>query len=251
MLHIAKKAALAAGDVIELYFDTLDSYEKKDAAGKDLVTKADKEAEQVIKDLILTTYPNHGFWGEETGQTDMDKEYVWVVDPLDGTSNFVLHLPMYSVSIALMHNKEILLGVVYIPKTKELFWAEKGTGAFCNDTPIHVSQTSQLDQSICSVEYWSKDDTTRDAGLLDFVAFAKKTKKIRYLSSTVFELCRVAKGNLDFCLLDSFFLDIAAAKLIVEEAGGVCVQFSGKNIVPHTDKKLLRILTSNGLLQVA
>ena len=245
MLQTAITAAKQAGDIIEKYFSLEPTMEFKDAGQRDIVTIADKEAEKAIREVILKEFPHHGFWGEETGQTQMDKEYVWVVDPLDGTSNFALHIPLYAISIALTRNKEPILGVVYIPTTGELFSAEKNKGAYCNNKPIKVSQINTLSTATCSVEYWSRDDLHRQEGLEDFVYFANHTKKIRYLSSTVFELCRVAKGSLDFCILDTKFIDIAAAKLIIEEAGGTCCSTKGGEIPFAENGQPTRIIASN------
>ncbi|KKU27283.1 MAG: Inositol monophosphatase family protein [Candidatus Magasanikbacteria bacterium GW2011_GWA2_46_17] len=244
MLKIAIKAARAGGAVLKKYFNNLDSFEYKNKQGTDLVTKADRESEDIIKKILLDKYPNHGFWGEETGKENIKKEYVWLVDPLDGTSNYILGIPMFSVSIGLLRRGQAVLGVVYVPTTGEMFWAKKGEGAFCNNKKIKVSSTRDLGKAACSVEYWSRDSNHIGRGLKDFSRFAKSTKKIRYLSSTVFELCRVANGNLDFCLLDTTFLDLAAPKLIVEEAGGVCRDYSGDEMGLNS-KNPIRIIASN------
>lgn len=244
MLKIAIEAARAGGVVLKKYFNNLDTFEQKNKQGTDLVTKADLESEEVIKKIILGKHPSHGFWGEESGKQNTDEEYVWMVDPLDGTSNYILGIPMFSISIALLRRGEAVLGVVYIPTTEEMFWAKNEEGAFCNDKKIKVSSTRDLGKAVCSVEYWSRDDNHIKRGLKDFSRFAKSTKKIRYLSSTVFEMCRVANGNLDFCLLDTTVLDLAAPKLIVEEAGGVCRDCDG-NKIDMDNKKLVRIIASN------
>lgn len=249
MLETAKKAALLAGDILDRYFDNLVSIETKDAAGKDIVTVADKEAEHIIKQTLLGTYPEHGFFGEETGKQNEASAYVWVVDPLDGTTNFSRNIPTHAVSIALLHDREVILGVVYIPKTKELFWAEKGSGAYCNGKKISVSETAELRDAMCSIAYYSKKDGYADRGLADYCLFARQTRKIRSLSSTVFELCRVAKGNLDFCILDTYFLDLSAAKLILEEAGGVCRTYNDAVIEPSFESIVTRIIASSRTIE--
>ncbi|KKW42622.1 MAG: Inositol monophosphatase family protein [Candidatus Magasanikbacteria bacterium GW2011_GWA2_56_11] len=248
MLETGIQAALQASKVVEGYFGHLPTVGYKDPLHRDLVTMADKKSEEVIKEIILSHYPHHGFWGEESGQHGLSNEYVWIVDPLDGTTNFTLDLPLYSVSLALMHKNEIVLGIVYIPKTEELFYAERGRGAFGNDKKLAVSNTGSLAQAACSVEYWSKDYEHIEQGLADFTFFARRTKKIRSLSSSILELCFVAKGSLDFCVLDTYFLDLAAAKLIVEEAGGRCTLSDGQPVKPGFDRRLMRIIASNAAL---
>ncbi|MFH1286344.1 MAG: inositol monophosphatase [Candidatus Magasanikbacteria bacterium] len=247
-LQVAKKAAKKAGNITEKYFGNLDSSKIEQKSKKDFVTKADKEAEEEIKKIILETFPEHGFWGEETGKSNVENEYVWVVDPIDGTTNFIHNIPLYSVSIALSKNNEIILGVVYIPKTNELFYAEKAKGAFCNDKKISVSTTKKLEDSVCAIEFWSRNDEHRKQGLKELMYFGERVSKLRYLSSTVFELCRVAKGDLDFCKLDTTFLDIAAATLLVEEAGGKCTKSNGEHISQKTAPDIMRIVASNAHL---
>lgn len=222
MLAVAKKAAREGGEILSHYFLNPPPVKYKNRAKTDLVTRADKESEKMIKKIILNHFPGHGFWGEETGQFATDREYVWVVDPLDGTTNFTLHIPLFSVSIGLLQHGEPVLGVIYIPAVNELIWAKKNQGAARNGKPIFVSKTNKLKDSICCVEYWSRDTAHQKRGLADFSYYAQNTKKIRYLSSAAFELCRVATGDLDFCILDTTFIDIAAAALIIKEAGGRC-----------------------------
>ena len=168
-----------------------------------------------------------------------------MVDPLDGTSNFVFNIPLFSVSIALLRDNKPILGVVYIPKTKELFYAQKNKGAFCNNKKIHVSRTDALKNSVCSIGYWSKNRQYLKNGLKNFSAFARRVKKMRYLSSTVFEICHVAKGDLDFCAMETTFLDIAAVKLILEEAGGKMINRYNKKNAPELNKDIFSIIACN------
>lgn len=245
MLQTAIAAAKQAGDILEKYFSEDYAIEFKDHVGKDTVTIADREAEARIKKTILQKFPHHGFWGEETGTERIDQEYLWIVDPLDGTTNFSRHIPLYATSIALLYRGEAIMGVINIPKTKELFVAEKNTGSYCNEKKIKVSAVSELAQAVCSVEYWSRDDAHRAAGLKDFAYFAEHAKKIRYLSSTAFTLCRVACGDVDFCLSDTTFIDIAAAQLIIKEAGGYCERKDGAILNLDSVTQPHRIIASN------
>lgn len=246
MLKVATQAALAAGEIVERYFGHSMQIAAKNKAKSDFVTSADTEAEGAIRQMILAHFPDHGFWGEEGGQKNIEKDYIWVVDPLDSTSNFTFTIPLYSISIGLMHQGEMILGVIYIPKTRELFSAEKGKGAFRNDRKISLTEKITLAEAICAVQYRSiAGDEVRDRGLDDFVYFAKRTKKIRYLSSTVFELCRVAAGDLDFAVTDGYFIDYAAAKLILKEAGAVFVQHDGSPVENYMDGRLVRMVASN------
>lgn len=248
MRNTAIRAAQAAGKIIMSYYGLGIDVENKAGNKRDFVTAADKNAESIIKEIILGQFPEHGFWGEETGQANLSKEYLWVVDPLDGTSNFTLNIPMFSVSIALLKNKEIILGVVFVPTTNELFVAEKGKGASRNNKQVLVSNVDSLKEAIGSMGYWSKDDSRIDVGLKDFVNFAKQIKKTRYLSSTVFELIRVANGDLNFSIIDTTFLDIAAGKLIVEEAGGKVTKRNGDEIFFDEKNEIMRVVISSPAL---
>ena len=218
-LKTAQQAALAAGEILERYFCHAMEVKTKNKAESDYVTSADTETEGAIKQMILSRFPDHGFWGEEGGQEHAKREYLWVVDPLDSTSNFTYRIPLYSTSIALLHHGEVIVGVIYVPGTEELFHAEKSQGSFCNHQAIQASKKTSLDQSVCAIQYRSTaGEFERERGLDDFTYFARRTKKIRYLSATVFELCRVARGDLDFAISDGYFIDFAAAKLILQEA---------------------------------
>ncbi len=250
MLSTAKMAALSAGKILKKYFGANIGYAAKDGNSKNFVTKADIESEKLIKKIILNKFPHHNFWGEETGQTHKNSEWTWVVDPLDGTSNFVFNIPTYAVSIALMHRDKIVLGVVYFPQTDELFWSETGKGAYCNGKKIHVSNTKKLKDAVGSVEFWSKDKKHIKAGLAEFNYFARHIKKIRYISSTIFEMCRVAKGNLDFCVTDTTFIDVAATALIIKEAGGICREKKNCPLDPKKLKTPFRLFSGNKKMTV-
>jgi len=137
-LDTAIKAALQAGLVLEHHFET-DIF-KQLKEDKSIVTLADRESEEVIKKNIFDIFPKHSILGEETGMTQNENDYVWYIDPIDGTRNFANHIPVFAVSIALAFKKELIMGVIYNPATKTLFYAEKGKGAYCNDKRIFVSK---------------------------------------------------------------------------------------------------------------
>src|SRR5688500_475582 len=147
-LNAALDAARAAADVIRGFYQRNVRIEVK--ADKTPVTEADVRSEEAIRELLTKRFPSYGFYGEETGKSDMNAESVWLVDPIDGTKSFVRECPFFSTQIALMRGGRMVLGVSCAPAYDELAWAERGTGAFLNGKPIHVSKVSALDAAILS-----------------------------------------------------------------------------------------------------
>ena len=171
-LEVAIKAALQAGKILEKYFEGEILRETKE--DKSIVTRADRESEDVIKKLISETYPDHSIWGEETGLTENGNEYKWHIDPLDGTRNFANGIPFFAVSIALQHEGEIIVGVVYNPAMKALFYAEKGKGAYWNKKRIFVSQEDE-DKCIATVSSGRKiEDLKLRRGLMHDLPMAAR-----------------------------------------------------------------------------
>src|SRR3989344_3144236 len=137
-LEVAIQATLEAGKILEKYFETEISRTVKE--DKSILTKVDKEAEDVIKKIILNAFPHHSILGEETGMTQNENENIWYIDPIDGTRNFANHIPLFAVSIALFSKDSLFLGVVYNPATRSLFYAQAGKGAYLNNKRIFVSK---------------------------------------------------------------------------------------------------------------
>ncbi|MEK7539523.1 MAG: inositol monophosphatase [Patescibacteria group bacterium] len=224
-LEIAIKAALEAGKIIEKYFETEILKEFKE--DKSIVTLADRESESIIKKIILDEFPDHSILGEETGMTKNGGEYVWQIDPVDGTRNFANGIPLFAVSIALVCENEVIVGVVYNPATRSLFYAEKGKGAYLNDKKIFVSKDDK-DHAIITASP-SKLNIDRKLLLELYHNFPKIIRSDRILGCTAIELAYVARGGLEANIqLGLNTYDFAAGTLLVQEAGGKITTLEGK-----------------------
>lgn len=222
-LEVAIKAAFEAGKILEKYFETeiLKEY-KEDTT---IVTLADRESEEVIKKIISDAFPTHSILGEETGMKESKSEYVWHVDPVDGTKNFANGIPIFAVSIALAQNDNVIVGVVYNPATRSLFYAELGKGAYLNDKKIFVSKDNK-DKAIVTVSHGS--DIGKKILLELYYSLPKVIRTVRNLGSTASELVYVARGGLEANIqLDLKTYDFAAGTLLVQEAGGKITNLDG------------------------
>ncbi|QDV68196.1 Inositol-1-monophosphatase [Rosistilla carotiformis] len=236
-LKVARLAAAAGAEVLLSYQGRFSVREK---APRDLVTEADVAAQQAIQKILLSNFPDHGFVGEEEGHDQVSAEMladpkhppIWIVDPLDGTVNYVHQLQSFAVSIAMYHAGELQIGIVHDPVTREIFWAQRGAGAFLNDCPIQCSQTDRLDQALlaCSFSAGTQHDS---AELGRFAAALDGAQSVRRLGSAALNLCYVAAGRLDgywaTCVKP---WDVAAGALIVTEAGGQIRALSGDRFDP-------------------
>ena len=189
------------------------------------VTVADRRAEDIIRERLLTAFPEHGFYGEESGRRRADAEYLWLVDPIDGTKSFVGGYGMWSTQIALMHRGELVLGVSAAPAAQETAWAARGLGARLNDAPIRVSETTDLSQAAVSTgNIGSLARSNRWAALGRIMARANRTRGY----GDYYHYHRLAAGQLDAVIeSDVNILDIAALVVIVREAGGVFTDLDG------------------------
>lgn len=228
MLNTAVKAARKAGAIINRASLDLDLLKVSTKGPGDFVTEADRVAEATIIEVLKTAYPAHAILAEESGSTpgkQPDGEFTWIVDPIDGTTNFIHGLPHYCVSIALMHKGVITQACVYDPTNNELFTASRGAGAFLNDRRIRVSRRIRLDDALLSTGYPRNGnmkfvEATVNLGL--------RSAGLRGIGSSVLSLCYVASGRLDgFVGLGLKPWDIAAGSLIVTEAGGLMGDFKG------------------------
>ncbi len=198
----------------------------------DVVTRADKESEALIAKAIGERYPDHKILGEEGGfRGNPDSDYLWVVDPLDGTTNYSQGLPIFSISIALQYKNETIAGVVYAPYLDEIFIASKGGGAYMKSRTsdlkkIHVSQKQQLAASVIATGFPYDKDVNPDNNTANVTALAPNVRDIRRLGSAAYDLCCVACALLDgYWELSLNLWDVCAGNLIVEEAGGVIHHF--------------------------
>lgn len=211
----------------------------------DLVTDVDKASEQLIKDHLLKKFPKHLFLGEESGGKREGCAYRWIVDPIDGTTNFAHDFPYFSVSIALEINCQPVVGVVYDPVHDELFYATKGGGAFLNKKKIRVSKIKDMKKSLLCTGFAYEIKDARDSNVEHFVDFLMTAQAIRRMGSAALDLCYVACGRFDgFWEIGLKPWDTAAAILVVTEAGGKLSKFNGKKY-SHYDQE---ILATNGLI---
>ncbi|MGN1172335.1 MAG: inositol monophosphatase family protein [Muribaculaceae bacterium] len=189
----------------------------------DVVTAADKESDRLITECIKAKYPSHDIISEESGEThNAGAEYCWVIDPLDGTTNFSAGLPLFAVSIALQRNGETVLGVVYIPYLDETFHAIKGEGAYLGDNKIAVSQNGSLARAVVSTGFPVDKKENPDNNIATSAAIIPEVRGFRRLGAAAVDICYVAAGILDaYWELNLHIWDIAAATLIAEEAGAI------------------------------
>ncbi len=218
-LKTAESAARAAGKHLSERFNGPLRIEKKGAI--DLVTDADKEAESIIKKSILSKYPEHQILAEEGGRSNSESEFLWVIDPLDGTTNFAHGFPVYCVSIALLKDKEIIMACIYNPNLDECFTAKIGEGACLNQKPIQVSMTAALEDSLLATGFpYDIRESDKD-NIREFTAFAKTSRAVRRAGSAALDLAYVACGRFDgFWEFKLSPWDLAAGVLLVSEAGG-------------------------------
>ncbi|NOR52346.1 MAG: inositol monophosphatase [Gammaproteobacteria bacterium] len=227
MLNTAITAARKAGNIIARSVDRIDSLTITSKAQNDFVTEVDQKAEMTIIEIISKAYPSHSFLGEETGRSG-DSEYLWIIDPLDGTTNFLHGFPQFAVSIALEHKGEITQGVIYDPINQDLFTASKGDGAQLNNRRLRVTGRKSLQGALLGTGFPFKQQQHLDVYLETFKALFPDTAGIRRPGSASLDLAYLAAGRLDgFWEIGLSPWDIAAGVLLVKEAGGMVGDFSG------------------------
>ncbi len=230
MLNVAVRAAREAGKIINRASLDIDLVRVAQKAANDFVTEVDRAAEQAIIDTLLKAYPQHGILGEETGtaQGNAESEFQWIIDPLDGTTNFIHGMPVYAVSIALAHRGVVQHGVVYDPTRDELFTASRGAGAFLNNRRIRVSTRTRLEESLIGTGFPFRKGDDIDSYLAMFKQVAQRCVGLRRPGAAAIDLAYVAAGR-----YDGFFefglkpWDIAAGSLLITEAGGLVGNFNG------------------------
>ncbi len=222
-LHVALEAARAAAKISRDYY--AGNFEVKTKADMTPVTQADVECEAAIREIVLGRFPNHGFFGEEMGRTHGDAEYLWLVDPIDGTKGFVRQYPFFSTQIALMHNGEIVLGVSSGTMMEELAWAEKGVGAFVNGERVRVSNID--DPKRAAVSTGNLKSLAASAGWEKLGGIVAMADRIRGYGD-FYHYHLLASGKIEAVIeSDVNILDIAALSVLVAEAGGVFTDLNG------------------------
>lgn len=242
-LDIATEAALAAGAVLQAYWGKLEAVEEKGRPG-DLVTAADKDAEAAILKILRLHVPEHSILAEESGQLgDNQNEYLWAIDPLDGTTNYAHQYPIAAVSVGLLISGKPQVGAIYNPFRDELFRAAKGLGATRNRRPIQVSQTSELSKSLLVTGFAYDRRETSDNNYAEFCHLTHLTQGVRRSGAASLDLCDVACGRLDgYWERGLSPWDITAGVVLLEEAGGKVTAYDGSPLIIQSG----RILATNG-----
>jgi len=239
-LDVAKEAALAAAEIIRHYYRSqLDVIRKADDSP---VTRADVEAEQAIRAILQARFPQHGFYGEETGRSDRQSEFLWLVDPIDGTKSFIRQYPFFSTQIALMHAGRVVAGVSSAPAFDELAWASLGGGAWLDGKSVHVSDVTTLERA--TVSTGNLRTLARGARWSQWGEVVARVDRIRGYGD-FYHYHLLASGRIDAVVeSDVNILDIAALSLIVEEAGGRFTDLDGHPV----DLDTTSVLATNGAL---
>ncbi|WP_432666019.1 inositol monophosphatase family protein [Wukongibacter baidiensis] len=220
-LEKVKKWALQTGEIQREYFRKESLKIDTKSTGVDLVTEVDELSEKYILSSIKENYPLHGILSEESGKSDIESDYLWVIDPLDGTTNYAQGLPIFATSIALKYKDETILGVVYSPIVDQLFTASKGNGAYLNGEKISVGAKKELNKSVLATGFPYDRATTEDNNAFYFAHFVPKVRGLRRMGAAAYDLANVAAGSLDgYWEINLSPWDVAAGQLIVEEAGG-------------------------------
>ncbi|MGA8163784.1 MAG: inositol monophosphatase family protein [Waddliaceae bacterium] len=242
-LQVATQVAEEGGKVLTKYWGRLSNISKKSFTW-DLVTEADQESEEVILQLLTELYPSHAILAEESGLKQAEEsEYLWVVDPLDGTTNYTHQYPMVCVSVALMFQNEIIAGVVYNPILNEMFQAGRGLGSTLNQQAIQVSETGALDHSLLATGFGYDRKQTADTNYPEFCHLTHCSQGVRRGGSAALDLAYVAAGRLDGCWERGLYpWDMAAGVILIEEAGGKVTSYEGSPLVLESG----RLMASNG-----
>lgn len=242
-LATAVRAARLAGDVLVERRGKV-SVEFK-GHHRDLVTEADRLAEEAVRDVLLSAFPDHGIVGEESGETAGDSEYRWFVDPLDGTTNYAQGLPLFATSIALERNGELLVGVIHAPVLGETYTAVRGRGAWRNGEPLRVSEEKQLENGLLVTGFPYDMSPGQPDNADHILTLVPRTRGVRLLGTAAIDLAYVASGLFEaYWDLTNAPWDVAAGVLLVEEAGGKVTDMTGGEF----DLMRARLLASNGHL---
>ncbi len=246
MLTTAIEAAKEAGKFLKQNVGKVKNIQLKGGEEKNLVTEIDKRSEEIIIDIIKKHHPGHDILAEESGAgRGQTSEFRWIIDPLDGTTNFTHSFPVFCVSIGVEHKGELIAGVIYDPNFDELFTAERGNGAFLNGKRIHVSHTDTLKRSLLVTGFPYNVTDNPDNAIEHFIQFLMESQAVRRMGSAAIDLAYVAAGRYEgFWEVALNPWDMAAGALLVTEAGGMLSDFSGNPFSVY--KK--QVLATNGLV---
>jgi len=252
MLNTAVKAARRAGVIINRASDDVDRLTVHSKGENDFVTEVDQKAEQAIIQTLLDAYPDHAILAEESGASGTlgEAEYEWIIDPLDGTTNFLHGFPQYCISIALVYRGQLSVAVIFDPVRNDLYTALRGRGAFLNERRIRVSKRDKLQGALIGTGFPYRDFTHLDAYTAMFKDLVQKTAGLRRPGSAALDLAWLAAGRTDgFFEIGLNAWDIAAGCLLVQEAGGLVSDFAGEenylqsgNVVAGNPKVFVQLL---------
>lgn len=233
-VNIAIRAVRSAARVILRYYGRTDILNINQKSRNDFVTEVDRQAEQIIINELHGKFPNHGILAEESGQQSGD-EFVWIIDPLDGTTNYIHGIPQFAISVALQYRGRLEHGVIYDPLREELFTASRGDGALLNNRRLHVSHRPSLEGALLGTGFPFRDQRFVKSYLGMFEALLKDTAGIRRPGSAALDLAYIAAGRTDgFWELGLSPWDFAAGVVLIREAGGVVTDLAGDQNFFHT-----------------
>lgn len=248
ILTSAIEAARLSGEILLRFYGKLEHVRDKQFQG-DLVTEADLASEEALLTFFRKNFPDYGMVGEESGTFATPSSWEWVIDPLDGTTNFAHQHPMFAVSIGLLYEGNPVLGVIYNPLHNELYHAAKGLGAKMNNQSIQVSKTTTLENSLLATGFAYDRRETTDTNYPEFCLLTHSTQGVRRGGSAALDLAYVAAGRLDgYWERGVKSWDIAAGIILVQEAGGVVTRY---DTTPLTDLQEGRLLATNGHVHAA
>jgi myo-inositol-1(or 4)-monophosphatase len=229
VLENVKKWVIEVGEMQRLGLTRQDIGIQNKSTEFDLVTDIDRQSEMLLTGWIKKAYPDHAILAEESGRTSQDSDYLWIIDPLDGTTNYAHGYPVFGISIALQYQGETILGVVYAPVLHEMFQAVKGEGAYCNGKRLKVSSTGELKKALLATGFPYDKAVDPNNNLNYFNRMVPQIVGIRRSGSAAYDLCSVAAGRLDgYWELKLKPWDVAAGILIVRESGGHVIHFEGE-----------------------
>lgn len=230
-LRTIKKAVAKAGTILMDRFGKQNAFVYKLPHYQAITTSVDLAAERAIRAIITKAHPTHAILGEEQGMTNrVSSPYLWIIDPIDGTTNYAHGIPFFNVAIALQKNGKTILGAVYQPFSRELFFAVRDRGAWFNDKRMHVSRQRTLAQSYGFIEWNAEDPRVNIKGLRIFTALRRRHIRVRNIGSGALVFTYVGAGRGEYAIsVDSKLWDVAAASLIIREAGGRVTDFKGRD----------------------
>lgn len=244
LIETAAEAAKQAGIILQRKVNTALQIDLKGRVN--LVTEADRQSEETIINIIAATFPDHQILSEERPFKESQSDFKWIIDPLDGTTNFVHGFPFFSVSIGLEYQNELLLGVVLAPMLNETFTAFKHHGAFLNGQPIQVSKVDKLSSSLLGTGFPYEENASFHRNFELFRKIYPQTQGVRRAGSAAIDLCYTACGRLDgFWELELNAWDVAAGALIVQEAGGQLRNMDGSSFSIYERQ----LLATNGFVE--